>query len=65
MGNKGIREDLGNLLNVIKCRISFPFHQISSKSHRVLIPEIGETEGQVKNGLVPIFNVFNLVPEYL
>lgn len=24
----------------------------------------GETEGQVKNALVPIFNVFNLVPKY-
>lgn len=49
----------------------FPFFFFSIRSQVrvlndwVLIPEIGETEGQVKNSLVRIFSLFNLVSKYL
>ena len=47
-----------NLLNVIKCRISFFIRfQVRVLSHEVLIPEIWDTEGQVKSLLSP-FSVY-------
>ena len=57
-------------LELIKCDYSisfFFFNQMSSKSLKPLNLNCRdeETEGQVKNSLVPIFNLFDLISEHL